>query len=204
MVWMSWYLGPFTIAAAIIAAALLARAVLRRRWLDALAGRRVAGPASALYLWRASAYPDQVWVERRYLDSALPLITVLAFGLVVALARWRPGAVPRAVPMIAAAALGVVAVAAPIRAVAPVRNMTEQRGNLGAIEDACRIIGPRAAVVVLRSPVNRVDLTAPQTLRGWCGADVAVMNPKTPDTAALARLAAAWSRSRRHPLGRGR
>src|SRR5207248_2886186 len=113
--------------------------------------------------------------NRRYLDSALPLLTLLAFGLVAALAWWKPARVSRAVPLGAAIALGVIGVAYPIHATAPVRDMSEQRSYLGVVDDACRTIGPHAAVVILRGTVDRVDLAAPQMLRGWCGADVAIM-----------------------------
>ena len=95
MVWIAWYLGPLTVAAAILAAALLTRALLRRSSLDALAGIAPLGPAGAMYLWRASAFPDHVWVDRRFLDSALPLFTILAFGLIVAVVWCRPASVPR-------------------------------------------------------------------------------------------------------------
>src|SRR5262249_20728905 len=82
MVWMGWYLGPVTVAAAVVGAAVLARSFLRRRSLEALAGVALLGPMSFLYLWRAHATPDQVWVMRRFLISALPALILLAFGLV--------------------------------------------------------------------------------------------------------------------------
>jgi hypothetical protein len=190
MVWMGWYLGPVTVAAAIIAAALLARALVRRRSVDALAGVALLGPMSVLYLWRAHATPDQVWVMRRFLISALPALVLLAFGLVAALARWLPPRLPRLVPLSAALAIGSIGVAYPLMAVVPVAAMTEQRGDLKVVEDACRIVGPHAAIVVLRDPRGHLYKTAPPALRGWCGATVAVAASKNPNPADLMHLAA--------------
>jgi hypothetical protein len=191
IVWMSWYLGPVTLVAAIIGAALLARSLLRGQTRFALAGLALLGPTSALYLWRPSAVPDQLWVTRRYLFSAFPLLTLLAFGLVAALARTAPRQVPRALPVAVAIAIGAGALAYPISTVAPLRNMTEQRGDLGIIKDACGILGAHALVVVLQSPKGSWNGSIPQSLRGWCGTPVAVL--ATDDRSAgsqLARLAA--------------
>ena len=89
LVWMTWYLGPILVAAAIIGAALLVRELLRGRMVFTLAALALLGPASAVYLWRPNISTDQIWVMRRFLFSALPLLTLLAFGLVAALLRMR-------------------------------------------------------------------------------------------------------------------
>ena len=70
--------------------------------------------------------------------------------------------------------------------------MSEQRGFLHVIDDVCKSIGPHAAVVLLEKD-NRdlVDDWTPQAVRGWCGADVAVMRG-TPDPAVISRLANEW------------
>jgi hypothetical protein len=193
MVWMTWYLGPVAVAAAIIGAALLARSLIRRRSLEALAGVALLGPVSVMYLWRADATPDQVWVMRRFLISALPLLTLLAFGLIAAIARWVPARIPRAVPLVGAAVVGIIAVGYPLVSIAPVAAMTEQRGDVRVIDDACQILGPNAAVVVLQDPSGRIYQTVPQTLRDWCGTTVAVMTTNSPDAAELSRLATQWS-----------
>ena len=191
MVWMDWYLGPATVAAAVVAAALLARSFLRTRSREALAGVALLGPMTILYLWRAHATPDQVWVMRRFLISALPALILLAFGLVAALGRWVPARLPRVLPATAALTIGVVGVAYPLLSVVPVAAMSEQRGDLRVVEDACRILGPRAAVVVLRDPRGHLYQTAPQTLRSWCGASVAIATSKDPEPDDLTRLATA-------------
>ena len=60
MQWMSWYLGPAALAAAILGAALLVRSLLRGQHLGVLPLVALLGPASALYLWNASITPDHV------------------------------------------------------------------------------------------------------------------------------------------------
>ena len=196
MVWMSWYLGPITVFAAIVGAALLIRSLLRGHSRFALAGLALLGPPSAIYLWKPSAAADQIWVTRRYLISAFPLLTLLAFGVVAALVRWASARVPSALTVVIAVAVSAGMVAYPFSTVVPLRDMTEQRGDVGIIRDACGILGPHAAVVVLASKTGSLAGSVPQTLRGWCGTPVAVMSTKAPDgRAKLERLAAAWAAS---------
>ena len=73
--------------------------------------------------------------------------------------------------------IALVAVVYPVYTVAPVAAMTEQRGYMLVIQDACDLLGPQAAVVILHTEPNRLalDTRLPQSLRGWCGADVAMM-----------------------------
>ena len=194
MVWMSWYLGPVALAAAIVAAALVVRALMRGQSWYALAGIALLGPAAAVYLWRPNISTDQIWVMRRYLFSALPLLTLLAFGLVAACARVRLRSMPRLVPIAVAVVIGAAAVASPISTVAAVPNITEQRGDALALRDACRTVGPRAAIVLLQGSTGLLYEWVPQSLRGWCNVPVAVMPASTPNRAAvLTQLAAGWA-----------
>jgi hypothetical protein len=191
LVWMSWYLGPITLAAAIVAAGLLARSLLLGRSRHALAPVLVLAPASALYLWKALAAPDHVWVDRRFLVSAIPLFVMLAFGLAASLVGLptRPQ-LARAVRALVGLFV-VVALAYPLSTLRGISAMSEQRGALAVVEDACHLMGPRPAVVVLKSPTGIFDQWTPQTFRGWCDAEVAIVRGK-PDTAALRRIAADW------------
>ena len=50
----------------------------------------VLAPGSMLYLYKADAVPDHVWVTRRFLVSAFPLLILLAFGLAAACFGLRP------------------------------------------------------------------------------------------------------------------
>ncbi len=197
MVWMRWYLGPILLVAAIVAAALLARALVRgRRWYT-FAALGLLGPATVGYLWRPNITTDQIWVMRRYLFSALPLLTLLGFGLVAALVQMRPRRLPRAVPIACAVVIAVAGIVWPLRAVKPVPNMTEQRGYLLTLRDACHRVGRDAAIVLLQSPSGLLTQWAPQTLRGWCNVPVAVMVPTAGSPATLRHLAARWARDGR-------
>ena len=197
MVWMQWYLGPVLVAAAIVAAALLVRALIRgNRWYT-VAALAFLGPASVVYLWRPNITADQIWVMRRYLFSALPLLTLLGFGLVAFLVGYRPRLLPRAAPIAVAVLIAVAGIVSPLRALKPVPNITEQRGYLLALHDACRIMGEHAAIVVLQGRTGLFAEWAPQTLRGWCDVPVAVMVPTTGSRDVLANLAAGWEREGR-------
>ncbi len=194
MVWMSWYLGPIAVAAAIVAAALLVRALVHGRMWFASVGIALLAPASAVYLWRPNISTDQIWVMRRFLFSALPLLTLLAFGLVAALRRAEPRRTSRAVTAAVAVVIGAAGVAYPIWAVHRVPNVTEQRGDLLAVREACRTVGRDAAIVVLQNPTSLLSQWVPQTLRGWCDTPVAVMQPQAPGSGAvLGQLATRWS-----------
>ena len=149
LTWMGWYLGPLTLAVAIIGAALLVRELLLGRRTRVIGALAVLGPGSVLYIYKASAVPDHVWVTRRFLVSAFPLLVLLALGLAAACSgvrlRDRLGAAPRA----AAIVFAILAVAYPMYTVIGLRSMSEERGFLAVVHDACADIGPHAAVVVL-------------------------------------------------------
>ena len=193
LVWMSWYLGPLTLAVAIIGAALLVRQLLLGRMTRVIGVLVVLAPGSLLYLYKADAVPDHVWVTRRFLVSAFPLLILLALGLAAACAgirlRRRFGAGPR----VAAIIFAILAVAYPMYTVVGVRSMSEDRGFLAVVHDACNDLGDHAAVVVLeRDEKDLFDDWIPQALRSWCGAEVGITRgPARAD--ALSSLARAWN-----------
>jgi hypothetical protein len=192
MQWMAWYLGPLTLAAAIVGAALLARELLLgRRW-RTLGVLVVLGPGSLLYLYKASAVSDHVWVTRRFLVSSFPLLILLALGLAAA---WFGTDAPRRGTVafrVVAVVIAIGAVAYPVYTVWHVRNMTEDRGFFAVIEQACHDVGNRAAVVVVEhDKADLYDDWLPQTFRGFCGAEVAAVRG-TPDPAQLQQLARDW------------
>ncbi|MDQ1455712.1 MAG: hypothetical protein QOH28_1332 [Actinomycetota bacterium] len=193
LTWMGWYLGPLTLAVAIIGAALLVRELLLGRMTRVIGVLVVLAPGSILYLYKADAVPDHVWVTRRFLVSAFPLLVLLALGLAAACAGTRPRERFGAVPRVAAILFAILAVAYPVYTVIGLRSMSEERGFLAVVHDACADIGPHAAVVVLeRDEKDLFDDWTPQALRSWCGAEVGVTRgPARPD--ALSRLARAWN-----------
>jgi hypothetical protein len=192
LTWMAWYLGGATLLLAIVGAGLLLRELILGRMMRALAPLMILAPGALLYLWRPSAVPDQIWVTRRFLVSAFPVLILLALGFLgwVASTR-RPGSLHSAI-RIGAAALAVAAVLFPLYTLHNISNMSEERGYLGVMEDACHDIGPHAAVVVLqRDGGDLFDNVWPQAFRSWCGADVEAM--LAPDPAVLQNLAAEFN-----------
>ena len=169
-VWMAWYLGPVTIGLAIVAGALLLRSlVLHMRW-EWFVAVVLLAPETALYLWQPRAHPDQLWVTRRLLVCAFPAAILLAFGLIVviasrsrALADYRV----RALGTAAAVALGVVAVVYPIATVVQVDSMTEQHEFVPVVKDACNLIGPEAALVIVSGAVSPPRTTSVRSI-GRC------------------------------------
>jgi hypothetical protein len=166
MIWMSWYVGPVAVALAILGIALLIRAALNGSAAPLLV-LAVAGLGAALYLWKPSNTPEQIWMMRRFVPAAMPLFVLAAAAGVDALIRassrigYRR---PLARPITAAAA--VVLIAFPLGVTWPVRNAQSQAGFLPTVKAACTAWGPDAVVAV--APADP-DGTLLQTVRSWCG-----------------------------------
>jgi hypothetical protein len=192
MTWMAWYLGPLTVAFAIIGAALLVRALLRGRELHTIGALSVLVPGSLLYLYMAKAVPDHVWVTRRFLVAAMPLLLLLALGLAARMSSARSAGGWGRASRVGAIVVAITAVAFPVYTVIPVRAMAEETGYLALVHRTCDAIGPDAAVIVLEAArTDQVDDKYPQAIRGWCGAEVGVTRGEaSPD--ALHRLARSW------------
>jgi hypothetical protein len=194
VVWLGWYLGPITLVLAIIAAALLVRAlVLRIHWEWFVASALLA-PEVFLYLYRPNAHPDQVWVTRRLLVCVFPAAALLAFGLIVVIAsRARRLGTPNArrLGQAVAVALGLVAVLYPMYTIVHVRNMSEQHDFLPVVQDACKLMGPHAALVVVPERTSAAHLTVPVPVHTWCGIPAAQYRGAV-DRATLEHAAAVW------------
>ena len=119
------------------------------------------------------------------------MFVVLAFWFIVALARSASrlrGAAGVAVSCLVIL-LATLTIGAPVHSVLHLRRVTEQRGYVAVVRDACATIGRNAAVVVLRSENDPTYLTVPQTLRTWCGVPAAILRGSVTDqAAALHRL----------------
>ena len=196
MVWMSWYLGPVALALGIVGAGLLVLLAAKGRP-AALVVLAVAGVGSALYLYRLSNTPDQLFGVRRFVPATMPLF---ALALAVTLAS-----IPRRVPEALRAALGerwqrwqrwgtafvVVAVLAfPFGTVLPVLDFSPRRGSEAMFAATCTAIGPDAAVLFVRGSYGA--LTYPQVVRDFCDVPVAVI-ATAPSADALERAATAWA-----------
>ena len=191
--WISWYIGPFTLALGIVGAAALAYLFVRgslRAHPATIA--LILGPPALLYIWWPSTSPDQLWAARRFLPAVFPGLILLAFGLLCAVARdrARPFLAER---RFAVVLLAIAAVGFPLVTIRHVSQMTEQRGLFSVITDACTKIGPKGAVVMLTEtrPRSNAYLSDPQALRSFCDVPVVVMLGR-PSAPKLLFLAAQW------------
>jgi len=168
MEWLSWYLGPVTLALGIVGVAIAVWWVIRgygRRTGLALALGAFLAP-TVLYVWRARAVPDQMWVMRRFLPVTIPGVALACFAVLAMMWRTRD-IVLRVIAVLA----GVAAVVAPAVALQPVWRASTQRGVQVATDALCVSIGPDAAVVVLQD--DALDQVLTQTIRSWCGVPAA-------------------------------
>jgi hypothetical protein len=179
--WLAWYFGWPTVVLGLLGVALLTWAAVRGRW-------EWAGPLAvvlvyaALFLWRPSVVPVQIWAMRRYVAIVIPgLLVGAAFALAWLSGRGRAASVVSLV-------LAAVCVAIPAVVLAPVFRV---RDNTPALEQAralCDAVGDDAAVIMLDPTAN---LTS-RTLAGMCGAVVArAREPLDTATLAAAQVAAA-------------
>lgn len=193
--WFSWYLGPVTVGLAILGVAIL---IIR-------SGRRVepavgivlpvAGIGTALYLWKPSIVPDQIWAMRRFVPAGLPLFVVLAAvglaGIIPVAASGR--ARPRwAGPAAAVAAIAIIGF--PLAVSIPVRNFQPQAGYLAAVNQVCQRVGPSGAVLFVAGDTAEQQLAG--AVRSWCNVPVGIMTQPM-SASELDQLATSWRADRR-------
>lgn len=200
MQWFAWYLGPVTLALAVVGLGFLTTRVVRRGNPAVLTLLALTGPLTAYYLWNPSITPDQIWAMRRFVPVSLPLF-VLASAVALDTvgdvlqrrsADWRFFGRGLATGTVVVSLVGVIAF--PLASAVPVRSFRTQTGYLGLVERTCRLLGPHAAVVFPAAGYDGFALT--QTLRDWCGIPVAVLRGPTGRTE-MAAIAAVLARSGR-------
>jgi hypothetical protein len=192
--WVGWYLGPLTLVLGIAGVAALAYLFVRGRLrIQPATIALILAPPALLALWWPSTTPDQVWAARRLLPAVLPGVILAAFGVLCAVARSRsrPALAERRFLVVV---LAVAALVVPLNTIRHVSQMTEQRGLMPVITDACRKIGPNGAVVMLAEvtrPHSDAYLSDPQTLRSFCKVPVLVMLGRS-NAPILLTLTAQW------------
>jgi hypothetical protein len=200
MHWLTWYMGPITVALAIIGIVALTLRVVRRPTPvitpAAAVVLAIAGTLTAAYLWSPNITPDQIWATRRFVPASLPLISIaaaVALGAVLdAIRRYGPpGGHTRALRRGVAAAGCAALVAGPLATTWPVRNMEVDANYYPLITRLCDTVGPHAAVVFSAVGAPRGAAGFAQTVRSYCNVPVASRTrPYTQQTAAAA--VAAW------------
>jgi hypothetical protein len=193
--WISWYLGPIAVALAIIGVGLVTARMWQRIDPAGALMLTVAGFGSALYLWKPSIVPDQIWAMRRFVPATMPLMVLLAAVSIAALGRvvatsaaghvWQ-----RPVAVVGSAGMLMF----PVATTFPVRSFAPQAGALTVVEAACKTVGPQGAVVFAANDPAGVLL--PTAVRTWCNVPVAVLT-RPQSVAELQQMARFWQASHR-------
>jgi hypothetical protein len=193
--WVSWYIGPIAVTLAIIGVGLVAARMWRRIDPAGALLLTVAGFGSALYLWKPSIIPDQIWAMRRFVPDTMPLMVLLAAVSIAALGRvvatsaaggaWHQ-------PVVAVGATGMLMF--PLGTTFPVANFQPEAAVLTVVQAACKTVGPRGAIVFAADDPD--GLLLPTAVRTWCNVPVAVLT-RPQSAAELQQIARSWQASGR-------
>lgn len=163
-----WYLGPVAMVLAVIGSGLMVQRALR-----SIAGHTARAMAfwvmtipPFLLDWRITPY--QPWASRRFIPIILPAIVIFAAvagdHIVSWFGRWAARRGERAGSWLERTAVGVLCVLLVVPAglaMSPVRNLAEQRGFIGGLDQGCAVIDGRTVLSVGSSQFN-------VPLRAWC------------------------------------
>ena len=187
--WLGWYLSPTVLILGFAAMGYLVWRVVRRE-------RRELAPflglflvVTALYAWRPSIDPNQVWAMRRFFPVTIPGLLLLAALGAELLSHWMNRLLftdhdRRRLTGILAICLAGPALIVPLRDLRPMLFQPELGTLISTVDSVCHDV-PSDAVVYIPTPGLFADrLTQP--LRTFCGARVAV-GDVTPGDADAAR-----------------
>ncbi len=173
MIWLSWYLGPVTMALAAVGAALAVARIIGRPNPTYLVVLSMAGLGTALYVRNPAIAPDQIWAMRRFVPAAMPLLVLLAavaISLISSMVARQVGTIGgTGVLSVGTAAMLVF----PFATTRPVVRFQPEAGFSVAIAQTCRTVGPQAAIVV--APGDTATEEYITALRAWCNVPVAML-----------------------------
>lgn len=163
VVWLTWYVGWPAFLVGVLGLAFLAHQAVAGsdRALPLLLAAGTL-PLTLLYLWRPSAYPDHLWVMRRYITATLPLL-VVGVALGVTLLSSKLAGRRRSIAAVAlwgSVLTGVATTSAPLIRINP------HDGQLGWITDVCDALP--ADSVVLVDTAESLHLVLPAPIRSFC------------------------------------
>jgi hypothetical protein len=194
--WVAWYVGPLTVALAVIGGALVVHRSIARGITPANLSWLVLGGGTVLYLWRPGITPDQIWATRRFVPAVLPLLVMLAAVSVVAAVevtrRQAPHVTVPAMAVGTALSLGVIAPA--VAQSLPVAGLSDQHGYLDLAYDLCANVSGGAVLAVVG---ERAGIGLPQTVRSFCDVPAGVISEDGADPQHVAALAAEWAAEER-------
>jgi hypothetical protein len=181
--WLSWYVGPVTLVAALATAAMVA-AVAVRWWYSSRPGAGPARPVPPwlipaaialgsvlLTLYRPGVTPDHPWADRRFVPVVLPAVTLAAAAAAARAVAWararRPGGLPLAVGGAAVLALLVP----PAVATASLATSRTEVGEPAAVTQVCSALRSGDVVAMVSDDTGgvRAQNEWVQVVRGVCG-----------------------------------
>jgi hypothetical protein len=182
--WVAWYVGWPLIALAVLAAAYLVWRVLgggRGRMLIWVPVLCVVLGSTALTLLRPGITPDHPWADRRFVPVVLPGLVLLATWAVAAAARAGARRFERPRGRLVALA-GIAALVLPASsASAPLLSAATERGELAAVERACRAFHPGEVALLVDAHAQGEWM---QPLLAICGVPVAIVREPVPGLSA--------------------
>ena len=199
MRWLSWYLGPVTLALGVLALAWLTARLLRGRDLRLAPFVLIVGLATAVYVWKPGIFPVQYWASRRFLPVSFPGLLLLAVLLCDRAYTWGRAVVPgravgtglRRAAAPAAALAGASVLAFPLALLPGATLPRSYDGLVPAFEAMCGSLLPEDVVLLVGGAPVTTGL--PQAVQGYCGVAAASAGPTT--TAADVTEVAAGARA---------
>ena len=198
--WLSWYLSPTVMLLGIGAMGFVVWRVLRGERREFLPFLGLFLVVTALYAWRPSIDPNQVWAMRRFFPVTIPGFLLLAALGAELLGHWMnqllftDGDRTRLTAILAICLAGP-ALIVPLRDVRPVLFQPELSSLISNVETVCAEV-PSNALVYIPTPGLFADRMAP-ALRSMCGAHVAIGDTTPADPATAQQLQAAAASEQR-------
>jgi hypothetical protein len=191
MHWLAWYVGPVTLAVAVLGLAWLLARLLRGQDLRLAPFVLLFGLATAVYVWKPGIFPVHYWASRRFLPVTFPGLLLLC-----ALVGDRLGAQSRAgsdrrarkAGRLGAAALAVGVLAFPLALLPGATLPRSYDGLVPGFRTLCGTLLPDDVVLLVGGPPVTTGL--PQAVEGYCGVATAVAGAAT-TTADVEQVAAA-------------
>jgi hypothetical protein len=189
--WLSWYLGPTVMLLGIGAVGFLTWCVLRGERREFVPFLSLFAVVTALYAWRPSIDPNQIWAMRRFFPVTIPGMLLFAALGAELLAHWLRQLLftdrdRNRLTAILVICLAAPALVVPLREIRSVAFQPEMESLVSDVQHVCKEIPTNALVYIPTSDLF-ADRMAP-ALRSMCGARVAVGTTPVGDPRTAQRL----------------
>jgi hypothetical protein len=160
--WLSWYLGPSTVALAVVGTALVVHRLNRGLSTSLLLTAVIVIQSAVLYLWRPSINPDHIWASRRFLPIVIPGALLMA-GIILS----RLSIPDRGRSHVATALFGSTLVLGAAVPTLPSWDLAESRGADELMYSICGDLPEEAAVLIVDTPLAELSVFLAQPVRAW-------------------------------------